>query len=334
MSALAHARTLAAHPFISKSGLETSSRDPAGSRPKTAFVLSGGASLGAQQVGMLRALYESGIVPDFMIGTSVGALNATFVASRPQTVETIGELAAVWRGLRREQVFPVRWRELVLGLVGRGDHVVSDRGVREIVNRHLTIARLEDAVVPVHLVAFDLVKGEEVRLSRGPALEALLAATAIPGLLPPVVRGSRRLIDGGVVNNTPISHAVDLGAERVYVLPTSGASRAVGERPRGALEAATDAITLMIDSRRRADVARYAGTTELIVLPAPNPHHVRPTDFAHAQSLIEGGLIAARALLAEPPAIGGAQAGSRSVLTRVNPRSAWPDHQARIGGAA
>jgi NTE family protein len=183
--------------------------------------------------------------------------------------------------------------------VGRGDHVLSARGVREIVGRHLTIARLEDAIVPAHLVAFELVKGEEVRLSRGPALEALLAAAAIPGLLPPVVRGNRRFVDGGVVNNTPISHAVELGAERVYVLPTSGASRALGKRPRGALEAAIDAITLMIDSQHRADVARYAGKTELIVLPAPNPHHVRPTDFAHAQSLIEGGLVAARTLLAE-----------------------------------
>jgi NTE family protein len=299
MSALAQAQTFVARPLVPKNGLRPSSRDPAGSRPATAFVLSGGASLGALQVGMLRALYERGIVPDFMVGTSVGALNATFVASRPQTVETIDELAAVWRGLRREHVFPVRWRELVRGLVGRGDHVLSDSGVREIVGRHLTIARLEDAIVPVHLVAFELVKGEEVRLSRGPALEALLAAAAIPGLLPPVVRGDRHLVDGGVVNNTPISHAVDLGAERVYVLPTSGASRALGKRPRGALEAAIDAITLMIDSQHRADVARYAGKAELIVLPAPNPDHVQPTNFDHAQSLIEGALIAARTFLAE-----------------------------------
>jgi NTE family protein len=299
MSALAQARTIATTLFIPKNRPWSASLNPAATRPVTAFVLSGGASLGALQVGMLRALYERGIVPDFMVGSSVGALNATFVASRPQTVETIDELAAVWRGLRREHVFPVRWRELVLGLVGRGDHVVSDSGVREIVRRHLRIARLEDAVVPVHLVAFDLVNGEEVRLSHGPALEALLAAAAIPGLLPPVVRGNRRLVDGGVVNNTPISHAIDLGAARVYVLPTSGASRALGKRSYGAVEAAIDAITLMIDSQHRADIARYTGKTELVVLPAPNPRHVRPTDFAHTQSLIEGALVGTRTFLAE-----------------------------------
>src|SRR5438876_1023424 len=69
--------------------------------PRTAFVLSGGASLGALQVGMLRALYEHDIVPDLLVGASAGALNAAFVASRPQTVETADELAAIWRGLRR-----------------------------------------------------------------------------------------------------------------------------------------------------------------------------------------------------------------------------------------
>lgn len=76
-------------------------------RPSTAFVLSGGASLGAIQVGMLRALYERGIAPDLIVGTSAGALNGVFIASRPHTVETADELATVWRGLSRGQVFPL-----------------------------------------------------------------------------------------------------------------------------------------------------------------------------------------------------------------------------------
>jgi NTE family protein len=68
-------------------------------------VLSGGASLGALQVGMLRALYERDIVPDLLVGTSAGALNAAFVASRPQTVETAKQLARVWRRFHRQDVF-------------------------------------------------------------------------------------------------------------------------------------------------------------------------------------------------------------------------------------
>jgi NTE family protein len=288
-------------PQIPGNGQELVSRDPTSiarsSRPRTAFVLSGGASLGALQVGMLRALYERDIVPDLLVGASAGALNAAFVACRPQTVDTIDELAAVWRGVRREDIFPMGVRALFAGLAGNGDHLVADAGLRELTGKYLRIARIEDAIVPLHLVTFDLVKGEEVRISRGPATEALLAAAAIPGLLPSVPWGNRRLVDGGVVNNTPISHAVDLGAERVYVLPTASDSRAVGKRPRGALEAAIHAITLMIDSQHRAGVAGYADKVELIVLPAPNPLHVQPIDFRHSQSLIDGALAAARSFL-------------------------------------
>jgi NTE family protein len=91
------------------------------SRPHTAFVLSGGASLGALQVGMLRAVYESGIAADLLVGTSAGALNAAFLASRPQTVATANELARVWCGLQREDIFPVSMRALVGGLCGRCD---------------------------------------------------------------------------------------------------------------------------------------------------------------------------------------------------------------------
>ena len=289
---------------IPGNGHEPVSRDPApfgrSRHLRTAFVLSGGASLGALQVGMLRALYERGIVPDLLIGASAGALNAAFVAGRPQTVETADELAVVWRSLRREDVFPVGLRTLVRGLAGSDDHIVSDDGLRELARKHLRIDRLEEAAVPLHLVTFDLVTGEELRLSKGPAIEAVLAAAAVPGLLPIVRWGRRRLVDGGVVNNTPISHAIKLGAERVYVLPTGSASRALEKPPRGALDAAIHGVTLLIHAQLRADIARYGAEAELIVLPAPNPHHVLPTDFAHSQALIEGALAAARSFLATP----------------------------------
>src|SRR3954464_3316769 len=90
-------------------------------QPRTAFVLSGGASLGAMQAGMLRALYERGIQPDLLVGTSAGALNAAFVASRPQAAQPAAQLARVWRGLRRSDVFPLDLRKLVFGLTGRGE---------------------------------------------------------------------------------------------------------------------------------------------------------------------------------------------------------------------
>jgi NTE family protein len=264
-------------------------------------VLAGGASLGAMQAGMLRALYEHGIEPDMLVGTSAGALNAAFIASRPQTIATAEELARIWRGLHREDIFPINPRTVISGLANHSDHLVPDTGLRRLALRHLQIERLEHAAIPLHLVAFDLLTGQEIRLSIGSALDAVLAAAAVPGVLPPVRHGEHLLVDGGVVNNTPISHAVELGAERIYVLPTEDAqSRSLPQGPRGALDAAVHAFTLLVGARLEADIARYATSAELIVLPAANAHHVQPTDFDHSTRLVAHALTAARAVLDAP----------------------------------
>jgi NTE family protein len=277
---------------------------PTARPPRTAFVLSGGASLGAMQAGMLRALYERAITPDLLVGTSAGALNAAFVASRPQTPATAQELARVWRSLHREDVFPISARTLIAGMTNHHDHLVSDHGVRRVVARHLDLELLEDAAVPLHLVAFDELSGEEVRLSDGPAMDAVLAAAAIPGVLPAVPVGDRLLVDGGIVDNTPISHAVELGAERVYVLATTDPfARAMPAPPRGALDAALHAFLVLVGARLQADLARYAGAVDLIVLPAANTHHVQPTDFEHASRLVGEALAAARAALDAVPGV-------------------------------
>ena len=148
---------------------------------------------------------------------------------------------------------------------------------------------------PLHLVAFDLLGGGEVRLSRGPALEAVLAAAAIPGVLPPVPWGDHLLVDGGVVNNTPISHAIELGAERVFVLPTSDPDeRGLAGRPRRPLDAVVQACRVLVGARLKADLVRYANEAELIVLRAANRTRVQPNDFDQAELLIADGLRAAR----------------------------------------
>jgi NTE family protein len=279
-------------------------------RPYTAFVLSGGASLGALQVGMLCALYEQGVAPDLLVGTSVGALNAAFVASRPQTPETAEELARVWRRLQREDVFPVSLSALVGGLRGQRDHLVPDRALRLQVRRYVEFEDLAEAAIPVHVVAFDMIEGREVLLSEGPAHDAIAAASALPGIFPAVHIGERRLIDGGVANNTPISHAIELGAERIFVLPTQDRSNRFGRPPLGALDTAIYGLGVLMDGRLSADIARYSSEAELIVLPAPNPQQVQPTDFDHSSHLIGQARAAGRVLLARTSAL---QEGARHV---------------------
>jgi NTE family protein len=273
-------------------------------RPRTAFVLSGGASLGAMQVGMLQALYEREIAPDLLVGTSVGALNAAFVASRPQTAGTAEELAEIWLDLQRGDVFPVRPWRLLGGLLGRRDHLVPGEALRALVRRHVEFDDVAGAAIPLHLVAYDVVERGEVLLSEGPAIEAVAGSAALPGVLPPVDLGGRRLIDGGVVNNTPISHAVELGAKRIYVLPTADSSRDATPWAAGALGAAIAGVQLLVGRRLEHDIARYSALAELVILPAPNPLDVQPTDFGHASRLIEDAREAAHGRLSAPTSLG------------------------------
>jgi len=292
------------------------------SPPRTAFVLAGGAALGAMQAGMVHALYELGIAPDLLIGTSVGALNAAFLASRPATVATAEELAAIWRGLRRSDIFPVHPGALISGLAGRRDHLMTDRALRRLATRHLQFERVEQAAIPLHLVAFDLLTGAEARLSDGPLADAVLAAAAIPGVLPPVRWRGRLLVDGGIADNTPVSQAVALGARRIYVLPTQNPGESGLPRPpRGALAAAVHAFTVLTNARLQDDLAYHVANAELIVLPAVNSGNISPSDFGHAGELITPALTAARSTLAAgtpgPPA---AEAHTDSVGSRRRPR--------------
>jgi NTE family protein len=250
-----------------------------------AFVLSGGASLGSVQVGMLEALYERGIAPDLIVGTSAGALNGAFIAERPHTVETARELGEVWRGLRRNQIFPVNPLTGALGFLGARAHLVPDSGLRRLVSRYTIAERLEDTAVPLHVIATDVLSGDDVRLSEGPLVDAVMASAAIPGVLPPVEWRGRPLIDGGVANNAPISHALELGASEIYVLPT-GTPCELDEAPRGALAMLVYATGLLVGRRLSHDIAALDGSVRVTVLPPPCPLSVQPTDFSHADALI------------------------------------------------
>jgi len=191
----------------------------------------------------------------------------------------------VWRRIERADAFPISLRTVVGGLAGQRDHLVPARGLRQIVERHVELEDLSDAAVPLSVIAFDVISGAEAVLCDGPASDAIVAACAIPGIFPPVAVGEKLLVDGGVVNNTPIRHAVELGAERIYVLPTQELPHAPAPPPRTALDAAIYALGLLVGSRLEADIARYRGDVELVVLPATNTQHVQPTDFDHSSRL-------------------------------------------------
>jgi NTE family protein len=250
----------------------------------TAFVLSGGASLGAVQVGMLQALSERQVTPDVLVGTSAGAINAAYVAAHGTGSAALDRLAAVWAGLRRRDVFPLAPRQLLSALAGGRDSLCSDGGLRSLLGEYLSFTELERAEIPLHVVTTDLLSGEEVLLSTGDAMSAVLASAAVPGVLPAVRRENLTLVDGGLADNTAISQAVMLGADRIYVLPT-GYACALAAPPASPLSVALQAVSLLIQQRLIVDVAHYAGRVELIVLPPLCPLAVSPIDFGHAAEL-------------------------------------------------
>jgi len=250
----------------------------------TAFVLSGGGNLGSVQAGMLQALFRAGIKPDLIVGTSVGAVNGGWVAGRGREAD-ITQLADVWRAMRRTDVFPTQLLGGLMGFVGKSDHLVPSTGLRRILNRELTFDRLENALIPFHVVATNLLSGVDVLLSRGGAVDAICASAAIPGVFPAVQMNDMTLVDGGVINNCPISHAIHLGATEVWVLPC-GYACALDKPPKGALGIALQAVSLLVQQRLRIDAERYAGSCDLRIAPVLCPVRIPPTDFTKAGKLI------------------------------------------------
>ena len=276
-----------------------------------AFVLSGGGSLGAVQVGMLRALFENDCCPDFLIGTSVGAVNAAWVAARPDH-DGMGELADIWMSLRRGHVFPLSPVTGARGLLGRANHFISNDGLRAVLERHIPYERLEEAALPVHVVATELKSGRAAILSSGPAVPALLASCAIPGVFPPVTINRREYVDGGVANHTPITVAMELGATKIFVLPVGYPW--LNKEPTNALGMALHALARIVEQKLDAEVEANRAAADIHVLPALDIADVSPADFSHTKELIDWGYKAARRYL-------GGAANGRSVLPEKAKRS-------------
>ena len=257
-------------------------------RPMTvAFALSGGANLGPMQAGSAAALLDAGIQPDLLVGTSVGALNAAFMACRPGA-GGVAALRTAWAGLRRRDAFRFNLAGAVAGFVGVRPHLVSTGRMQALVRRWVTVERIEECPIRFAAVATDALTGEPVVLDRGELLPALLASSAIPGLLPPVRVGRRWLVDGSLAAGCPVLQAQDLGAETVYMISTGTAPRVAP--PRGAVAMAMHSVSLLTsrsnDSQLRLARERAAGHAgAVLVVPPAQPEAPSPFDFRHSRSL-------------------------------------------------
>jgi NTE family protein len=284
----------------------------------TAFVLWGGGSLGAVQVGMLRALTDADIRPDFVVGTSVGALNGVHYAADPSR-DGVEELATLWldigghdvfpiglaqsleallhdlpfaplRGIRRalgmgNYAFPVNPLTVCSAVVGRGNHLVHSAQFERFLRAILPVRALESAEIPIEVMATDVCSGAAVSIDRGPALRAVLASTAIPAVYPNVEIDGRLLMDGDVADHTGLDRAVERGAEEIYLLAPEFCCP-LPTPPSSALGMAVHAYHLLAQQRIAAAVARVADRVRLHRIPAPSTADVLPIDFSRTAGLV------------------------------------------------
>ncbi len=262
-----------------------------------AFVLPGGGSSGATQVGMLRAVLEAGVRPDLVVGCSVGALNGAFVAKRPE-VGQVARLDAIWRGLSREDVFGPTDHRTLLRVARRRDHVYDPTALRRLITAFCDLADLAETAVPLHVVTTDLEHGAARWWSHGPAASILAASASLPGLFPPVVLDGCRHVDGGVLEPVPVRRALELDAGTVYVF---GDAEGVGPpAPRmHALEVLIRSFTIARFNSQPDPASLSRPGQRVVVLPHADTSGLDLRDFAHTARLIDESYERCRAWLVE-----------------------------------
>jgi NTE family protein len=234
---------------------------------RTAFVLGGGGVLGAVEVGMLQALMESGIQPDIVVGTSVGALNGALVAHDPRP-EVVTELRAMWHTAFSDGRIYGEGRLGQLRRAARtGTHLHSAQGLRDALQHVLGDARFEDLPVHFECCAASIERAAEHWFNSGSVVDAVVASAAVPGLLPPAEVNGEHFLDGGIVNSIPVGHAAALGAERLFVLQVGRIDRPlqVPKRP-------WEVARVSFEIARRHRFAR-----EMAALPTGVKAYVLPT---------------------------------------------------------
>nr|WP_237552738.1 patatin-like phospholipase family protein [Streptomyces sp. SID5789] len=245
-----------------------------------AVVVGAGGVLGAAHVGVGHALEQRGFRPDMIIGTSVGALNGAIAAAHPDRAAPW--LEHVWTQLRRRDVYQ-------LGFPASRSGIFTDRGLRRLIARAGLPERIEELAVPFTAVAMDLVSGAPALLDRGDLATALLASAAVPGLLPPVEREGRTLVDGGVIAYVPVLAALRAGAASVVVVPTGPESSPPPPTPppRRAVAIASRAGLLLIHRQIERDLAEVSRLLPTVVVPTGTEVWPAPWDFRHSRRLIE-----------------------------------------------
>lgn len=238
--------------------------------PTLGLALGGGAVLGFAHVGLLEAFHEAGIEVDRIAGTSAGAIVAALHAF------------GVKPSRARELLSPLTWRK-ISGFSRNSMGLLSSEPMAELLDEELGDVRIEDAMIPLAIVAADIHTGDRVVLTEGPVGKAVRASAAIPGIYTPVEIDGRTLVDGGIVENVPVQTVRDLGAD-VVVAATLGDALDFTE-VRTLLGVLTNAFLITVNTATR--LALEVEPADVVIEPDLEPHN--HWDMKQRDELLEKG---------------------------------------------
>jgi NTE family protein len=259
------------------------------------YVLGGGGSLGAVQVGMLQALSEHDVPPDFVAGTSVGSLNGAVLAVDPKSAAN--RLSHLWARMTRDRVFPGGLLAQARTLQHTRTHLFANTGLTAVIGEFIGADQtFADLALPFAAVTTDIATARPHVLRDGLLLPALLASSAIPGIFAPVELGSRRLYDGGLVANVPMRQAVAMGARSLVVLDCNFPG-SIPEVSGSIAEVVFYTVLVTIRSQAILEAPLVASEVPVVYLHGPEPQRISPLDFRQTAMLIESAYEAARSFL-------------------------------------
>jgi len=232
------------------------------------LALGGGAVLGAAHVGVFKAVLEHNINIDYISGTSIGAFAAAFFAFG-KSYEDIEHIALKLKWIDISDLSISKFGLLSNGKLGR------------LIVKHLGDVNIEDADIPLAIIATDATNGEKIVMDKGPLAEAVMASTSIPGIFKPVDVGDRILVDGGITENVPIDTVRNLGAE--FVIAVDLNSKNKYNKPDNILDVLVNSFHFLIQERVKSQ------TEKANLLIEPDLSQFNRTSTKHVDKLIKIG---------------------------------------------
>jgi len=251
-------------------------------RPKIALVLGGGAARGFAHVGVIRVLEQEKIPIDMIVGTSVGSLIGAIYAYNANSFEL--EWTAF--SLEKDDLFDYG---ILTAITGMG--VAKGEKLEAFVKSKVPAQNIENLKIPFAAVATDLNRGTRVVLDRGPVAKAVRASSAIPGVFNPVDYEGKLLVDGGVIDNIPISVARERGADLVIAVDIS--ENVINYNITNLVDVMLQAVTIMA-----AENVKYK-RKEADVLISPAVGNVGMLDFSQKKRCMQTGIEAAQKAMPE-----------------------------------